>query len=68
MVGTVLPLMIADIKRVSGFWGIQKCGYVGEITSFKTQKTPVLKKVYLYVHYSGSPALRKALIINSLSA
>ncbi len=43
-------------------------GYVGDSTGFRTEKKPVLIEAYLYVDYSGSPALRMAADTRSVSA
>jgi hypothetical protein len=39
-----------------------------DITSFRTEKKPVLLEAYFYVIYSGSPVLRRPSIIRSETA
>ena len=56
-----------DMKRIwQDFKWVDIYRIVGDINGFSTEKKPVLLEAYLYVDYSGSPALRKAALNSSL--
>ena len=60
---TCLEYVISQVLK-----GWNSYRYVGEITSFRTKKKPVLIEASRYVDYSGSPALRRAATTRSMSA